>query len=119
MGAMLRKIPIFFKENALRVADFVYYFLLIFEGAILKKIAISFKENTLRVNFLKVSFPIWKSIICRFWNREWATKSQNRGLHDVPKFSKNFNVFLTLKIFMGAGMILDGSDVEQNGCFLK
>ena len=42
VGAILKKMAISFKENALRVADFSM-------GAILKKMAISFTENALRV----------------------------------------------------------------------
>ena len=62
--------------------DFSWFFTIFDDflmGAILKKMAISFKENALRVaDFLKSSLSIWKSIIGRFWNREWAKKSQIR-----------------------------------------
>ena len=44
MGAILKKMAISFKENALRVNGFFMM------GAILKKMTISFKENALRVN---------------------------------------------------------------------
>ena len=43
MGAILKKMAIFLKENALRVNHFQM-------GAILKKMAVFLKENALRVN---------------------------------------------------------------------